>query len=167
MDDLIIVGAGPSGLAAAHEEVGRGARVLVLERLDRVGGLSRATVFDGNLFDVGPHRFFTKNQEVYQLFVNTVGKDLLKVPRLTRIFYNNKYFDYPLTSLNALLGAGVISSLSILSSYAIARARRAFNEPRIQNFEDWVVDCFGRRLACGCLWFARPQINYARSCRGE
>ena len=82
-DDLIVIGAGPSGLAAAHEAVGRGARVLVLERLDCVGGLSRTTVFEGNRFDVGPHRFFTKNQEVHKLFVETAGEDLLKVPRRT------------------------------------------------------------------------------------
>src|SRR5215472_10902241 len=144
VDDLIVVGGGPSGLAAAHEAVGRGAKVLVLERLAEVGGLSRTTVFQGNRFDVGPHRFFTTNQEIYQLFVNTAGGDLLKVPRLTRIFYNNRYFNYPLTPLNALFGVGLISSLSILSSYTSTRARRAFSEQPIQNFEDWVVDRFGK-----------------------
>jgi protoporphyrinogen oxidase len=145
-DDLIVIGAGPSGLAAAHEAVGRGARVLVLERLDCVGGLSRTTVFEGNRFDVGPHRFFTKNQEVHKLFVETAGGDLLTVPRRTRIFYNNKYFNYPLTPLNALFGVGLHSSLSILSSYTKTRARRAFREPPIRNFEEWVVDQFGSSL---------------------
>src|SRR5262245_51828239 len=69
MDDLVIVGGGPSGLAAAHEAVGRGAKAVVLERLPVVGGLSRTTAFEGSRFDVGPHRFFTKNQEVHRLFV--------------------------------------------------------------------------------------------------
>ena len=95
---------------------------------------------------MGPHRFFTKNQEVHGLFVETVAEDLLKVPRLTRIFYNNKYFNYPLTPLNALFGVGLLSSLSMLSSYTMARAARALGDPPIRNFEDWVVDQFGRRL---------------------
>ncbi len=146
MDDLVIVGGGPSGLSAAYEAVGRGAKVTVLERLDRVGGLSRTTNFDGSRFDVGPHRFFTKNQEVHDLFVKIASEDLLNVPRLTRIFYNKTYFNYPLTPLNALFGVGVLSSISILSSYMIARARHALGKSHINNFEDWIVDHFGRRL---------------------
>jgi protoporphyrinogen oxidase len=146
VDDLIIVGGGPAGLAAAQEAVGHGAKTVVLERLDRVGGLSRTTTFDGNRFDIGPHRFFTKNEEVHKLFVKTAAEDLLNVPRLTRIFYNNTYFNYPLTPLNALFGVGVLPSMSIFSSYLMAQARRTIGEPSIVNFEDWVVDRFGRSL---------------------
>jgi protoporphyrinogen oxidase len=146
LDDLVIIGAGPSGLAAAHQAVRLGAKVSVLERLKVVGGLARTTKFQGSRFDIGPHRFFTKNQEVRELFVEALGEDLLAVPRLSRIFYEDKYFDYPLTPLNALFGVGVPASLSMLSSYAMARARRALGEPSIQNYEDWVVDRFGRRL---------------------
>jgi protoporphyrinogen oxidase len=145
-EDLVIVGGGPSGLAAAHEAICHGAKALVLERLAVVGGLARTTVFEGNRFDVGPHRFFTKNEEIRGLFVKTVAEDLLTVPRLTRIFYNNKYFNYPLSPLNALLGVGFLTSFSIMSSYTMARARRAVVEPPIENFEDWVVDRFGRQL---------------------
>ena len=87
-----------------------------------------------------------QNQEVHRLFVETVAEDLLKVPRLTRIFYNNKYFNYPLTPLNALFGVGLSSGLSILSSYTVTRARRALGGRPVESFEDWVVDQFGRRL---------------------
>ena len=62
MHDLVIVGGGPSGLAAAYEAVGRGAKAVVLERLHRVGGLPRTTNFEGRRVDVGPHRLFTKKQ---------------------------------------------------------------------------------------------------------
>jgi len=146
MDDVVVVGGGPSGLAAAYEIVGQGGKPVVLERLDRVGGLSRTTEFEGCRFDIGPHRFFTKNAEVHNLFVNTIANDLLSVPRQTRIFYKNTYFDYPLTPLNAISGVGVLSSISIFSSYLVASARSAIGTRRIENFEDWVVDRFGRRL---------------------
>jgi len=146
IDDIVVIGGGPSGLAAAHEAAGHAAKSVVLERLDSVGGLSRTTAFKGSRFDIGPHRFFTKNQEVHELFVKIVSKDLLNVPRMTRIFYNNKYFNYPLTPLNALFGVGVTSSISIFSSYVMAKARRAIGEPPMASFEDWVVDRFGRQL---------------------
>jgi protoporphyrinogen oxidase len=146
MDDIVIVGGGPSGLAAAHEAARRGARVTVLEKFDRVGGLARTMDFEGNRFDIGPHRFFTKNQEMHALFVDTIGEDLVNVKRLTRIFYNNKYFDYPLTPLNALFGVGITSTAAIFSSYLAARLRRVAGTLDMQSFEDWVVDRFGYRL---------------------
>ena len=62
--DVVIIGGEPSGLAAAYEAAGRGASVSIFERLDIVGGLSRTIPFQGNRFDIGPHRFFTKNAEV-------------------------------------------------------------------------------------------------------
>src|SRR5215467_12783627 len=102
--DIVVVGGGPSGLAAALEAVGQGASVTVLERLRQVGGLSRTIEREGNRWDIGPHRFFTKNREVQNLFVDVVGEDLINVKRMTRIFYRNKYFNYPLTPLNALFG---------------------------------------------------------------
>ena len=66
--DVVIIGGGPSGLAAAYEAAGQGASVSVFERLDIIGGLSRTIPFQGNRFDIGPHRFFTKNAEVRELF---------------------------------------------------------------------------------------------------
>jgi phytoene dehydrogenase-like protein len=77
-------------MAAALETVRRGAKVVVLERLDRVGGLARTVECDGNRFDIGPHRFFTLNDEVRQLFVDVCDDDLVNVPRLTRIYYKSK-----------------------------------------------------------------------------
>jgi protoporphyrinogen oxidase len=146
MKDIVIVGGGPSGLAAAYEAASQGARTVVVERLDRVGGLARTLDFDGARFDIGPHRFFTKNAEVQSLFVDVAGEDLVTVPRLTRILYNDTYFNYPLTPLNALFGVGVVASTRIFGSYVAARARRATGIERIDSFEDWVVDRFGRRL---------------------
>jgi protoporphyrinogen oxidase len=124
--DIVTVGGGPSGLAAAYEAVGHGASTIVLERLDRLGGLARTEEFEGSRWDIGPHRFFTRNREVHDLFLQVTGEDLIRVPRLTRILYNNKLFDYPLTPLNALFGVGMLTSLSIFADYGLARARGRF-----------------------------------------
>jgi protoporphyrinogen oxidase len=145
-NDIVVIGGGPSGLAAAHEAVGRGARVIVVERLDQVGGLARTLEFEGSRFDIGPHRFFTKNDEVRNLFTEVLGDDLISVPRLTRILHDGVYFDYPLTPLNAATGIGLRAGLEIAGSYGVARMRAALAPRPIESFEDWVVDRFGARL---------------------
>jgi protoporphyrinogen oxidase len=146
MHDVVIVGAGPAGLSAAHEAVTHGAAVVVLERLAVVGGLSRTTEFRGSRFDVGPHRFFTKNDEVRQLFISQLGDNLVRVARKTRIFSAGTYFDYPLTPLNAMFGIGVRRGIGVAASYGSARMRALSTQAPIDTFEDWIIDRFGSHL---------------------
>jgi protoporphyrinogen oxidase len=146
MNDVVIVGAGPSGITAAYEIVRHGGSVTVIERLDRVGGLSRTIPHDGCLFDIGPHRFFTKNEEVRQLFADVVAEDLVRVRRLTRIYFKHRFFNYPLKPANALFGLGVLDSAAILGSYLSRQVIRAIAPREPKNFEEWVTDQFGARL---------------------
>ena len=146
MYDLIIIGAGPAGLTAAYELSDSDKKVLVLEKKPQVGGLAETKVFDDYRYDIGPHRFFTKNQEVYDLFLNVLDKDAVEVNRKTRILFKNSYFDYPLTPLNALFGLGIFESILIGLSYIFARIKSYIGITKINNFEDWVVDKFGRKL---------------------
>ena len=146
MYDVIIIGAGPAGLTAAYELSDSNKRVLVLEKKPQVGGLAETKVFGDYRYDIGPHRFFTKNQEVYDLFLNVLDKDAVEVNRKTRILFKNSYFDYPLTPVNALFGLGIFESISIGLSYIFARIKSYVGITKINNFEDWVVDRFGRKL---------------------
>lgn len=146
MDDIVIVGAGPSGLTAAREAASHGARTIVVEQLDQVGGLARTIEFGGSRFDIGPHRFFTKNREVHELYARILGDERVKVSRLTRILHDRRYFNYPLTPANAVFGIGPIEGMAIAVSYAAARLRAAVAPRPTDNFEDWIVDRFGRRL---------------------
>src|SRR5207248_441850 len=101
---------------------------------------------DGCKYDIGPHRFFTRNEEVNQLFRDVVAEDLVRVPRLTRILYNSKLFDYPLTPVNALFGVGLQSSSAIIGSYLWTRLREWITPREPRNFEEWVTKQFGSRL---------------------
>ena len=146
MYDVIIIGAGPAGLTAAYELSDSGKKVLILEKKPRVGGLAETKVYGDYRYDIGPHRFFTKNKEVYDLFLKVLDDDAVAVKRKTRILFKNSYFDYPLTPLNALFGLGIVESITIGFSYIIARLKSYLRITKINNFEDWVVDRFGRKL---------------------
>jgi protoporphyrinogen oxidase len=140
---VVVVGAGPAGLTSAYELARRGVPVLVLEAGDRVGGLAQTAEYRGFRFDIGGHRFFTKVPMVIELWRSMLGTDFIRRPRLSRIYYNGKFFDYPLKPINALKNLGLVSSFAILCSYVWSRLRPI--RPEV-SFEDWVINRFGRRL---------------------
>ena len=140
---FIIIGAGPAGLAAAYELARQGRQLLVLEKADKVGGLSRTEVYNGYRFDIGGHRFLTKHAEVQQLWEEMLGADFPQVPRLSRLFYQNRFFKYPLDFFDTLVNLGLLESLLIVGSYLKAQWRP---HPEEATFEQWVINRFGRRL---------------------
>lgn len=140
---IVIIGAGPAGLTAALELARIGQKVLVLEAGPRVGGLSQTVEHNGFRFDIGGHRFFSKIPVVTELWRSVIGSDFIRRPRLSRIYYNGVFFDYPLKPMNALQGLGPIRSVGILASYVMAQLKPIHPEV---SFEDWVTNRFGRRL---------------------
>ena len=140
MHDVLIIGGGPAGLAAGLEAVTHGMKPLILEGSDDIGGLCRTYEKDGFRFDVGGHRFFTKNREVGDLWDDLLGDDLLQRQRLSRIYYNNKFFHYPLQIGNAIRGLGAIASARVFLSYVKARLHQTGTDV---TFEDWVSRRFG------------------------
>lgn len=140
----VIVGAGPAGLTAAYELTRHRHSCVVLEAdPERVGGISRTDVYKGYRFDIGGHRFFSKSGEINRLWKEILGEEFLTRSRLSRIYYNRKFFHYPLKPADALLKLGPVVSARILASYLKARLRPVRPE---RTFEDWVVNRFGRLL---------------------
>jgi protoporphyrinogen oxidase len=143
-DRVVIIGAGPAGLTAAYELATKtSARVTVLEGDQVVGGISRTVQYNGYRFDLGGHRFFTKIPPVQRMWREILGDEFIRVPRLSRIYYNGKFFDYPLRAMNALKGVGLINAALIVASYVKWHYRPYQVE---ENFEQWVTNRFGRRL---------------------
>jgi protoporphyrinogen oxidase len=140
----IIVGAGPAGLTAGYELSKLGIPAIILEKDACVGGLSRTVDYKGYRFDIGGHRFFTKVDFVRDLWSEILGEeDLLERPRLSRIHYQRKFFDYPIRPAKALLGLGPLEGLRIVGSYLYAQL---FPSQVEETFEQWVCNRFGRRL---------------------
>src|SRR5207244_11567883 len=116
------VRAGPAGLHDAYELSRNGIRSTVREAEPRfVGGLARTVETNGYRFDIGGHRFFSKSQEIEDLWTEILGDEMLSRERLSRIYYRNKYFDYPLKATNALLNMGPGATLRCRLRYPRAR----------------------------------------------
>jgi len=140
---VIIIGAGPAGLTAAYELEKRGCKSIILEAGNDVGGISKTVSYKSYRFDIGGHRFFSKSPYVNQLWREILGDDFLERPRLSRIYYRGRFFDYPLKALNALSGLGSFEAFRVMLSYAKSQA---LPHRRDKNFEDWVSNRFGYRL---------------------
>jgi protoporphyrinogen oxidase len=141
---VLIIGAGPAGLTVGAELVKAGYRVTVFEKDPAyVGGLARTVQHNGFRFDIGGHRFFSKNPLVTAWWRERLPGDFLKVRRLSRIYYDGKYFNYPLKALNAFWNLGSWTSFRCLASYIRARLFPVMPET---SFQDWVSNRFGKVL---------------------
>ncbi len=140
---VVVIGGGPAGLTAAYELSKHDVPAVVLEADRVVGGIARTVNYKGYLFDIGGHRFFTKWDEVQSIWDEVLEGKFLTRPRLSRIYYQKKFFYYPLRPANALLGLGLIETVRIISSYL---RTRLFPHTQEENLEQWVSNRFGRRL---------------------
>src|SRR6188472_2075646 len=77
----VVMGAGPGGLCSAYVLSKAGVPTTVLEKAPFVGGLARTiqrqTEYGEFRFDIGGHRWFTKNDELNDLFREVVAEELL------------------------------------------------------------------------------------------
>jgi protoporphyrinogen oxidase len=140
---VIVAGGGPAGLTAAYELSKRGAKAVVYEVEQSVGGISKTVEYRGYKFDLGGHRFFTKIAAVRRIWEDVMGDGFMVRPRLSRIYYKGKFYNYPLKIGNVFLNLGVFESLRIFLSFLKAKAAPY---PREDSFEEYVVNRFGRRL---------------------
>ena len=142
--DVAIIGAGPAGLTAAYQLTKLGYSVTVIEKDPvYVGGISRTVEHDGFRFDIGGHRFFSKSKEVVDLWNEILPDDFIERPRMSRIYYEGKFYSYPLRGFEALMNLGIWRSTMCMLSYAKAKAFPT-KDPR--SFEQWVVNQFGHKL---------------------
>jgi protoporphyrinogen oxidase len=146
LDPVVIIGGGPAGVAAAYELSKNGVQSVVVESGERIGGLSRTLPHKDALWDVGPHRFFTRNQEIRGLFAEVLGADATSVDRLTRIFYSGKLFNYPISLMDTLQKVGPAQALGFMFSYLGQRVVNLCDRREPKSFEDWTVAQFGRSL---------------------
>src|SRR5438132_3938655 len=116
-----VLGGGPAGLTAAHVLGRQGVRATLFEADGVVGGIAKTVEFNGYRFDLGGHRFYTKLKQVERLWESLAGDEFMTRPRLSRIYYDGKYFSYPLTSKDVLGRLGLWESSLCALSYLWAQ----------------------------------------------
>ena len=142
--DVAIIGAGPAGLTAGYLLTKRGFSVAIIEKDHTyVGGISRTVEHEGYRFDIGGHRFFSKSKQVVDLWNEILPDDFIQRPRMSRIYYEGKFYSYPLRAFEALWNLGIVRSTLCMASFAKAKA---FPRRQVKSFEDWTVNQFGQKL---------------------
>jgi protoporphyrinogen oxidase len=148
--DTLIVGAGPAGLAAAMTLARAGKDFIVIERQGVVSGLSKTHEFrEGDLVfrtDTGPHRFFSRNPQLYRFMESLLGNRWIRVKRQTRQFIDGKFYDYPVNAVQALRNIGPLRAARMLADYFWARIKYGLLRRPVRNFADYVYSRFGRSL---------------------
>ncbi len=141
---VVVVGAGPAGLTAAYVLAKKGVTSTVLESDTVVGGISRTAEREGWRFDIGGHRFFTKVQAVEDLWFEILGPDdFLRRPRLSRVYYRGKFYDYPIVPMNVLKNIGPVEAVRCVLSYLWVRIHPPRDKATLEGF---VASRFGWRL---------------------
>jgi protoporphyrinogen oxidase len=139
----VVLGAGPAGLTAGYLLAKEGLPVLVLEAHEKVGGLAMTEERDGYRFDLGGHRFFTKSKEVDDLWHEVLDEEFLLRPRMSRIYWNKRYLDYPLRGPDVIRKLGPVELTRAFFSYLVAAVKPKGKE---DSLEEWVSNRFGKRL---------------------
>ncbi|HSB31851.1 MAG TPA: FAD-dependent oxidoreductase [Candidatus Sulfobium mesophilum] len=145
-NDIMILGGGLTGLSAGCVLTRAGRRVEVFECESHVGGLSKTIEKDGFRFDIGGHRFFTKDRRIDSFVKGLMGEELISVSRTSKIYLRNKYFDYPLKPINAVFGLGIPVTCRIMADYGAEKIRGFIKTADNVSLEDWVVSNFGRTM---------------------
>ena len=141
---VVVIGAGPAGLTAARLLAEAGDPVVVVEADDVVGGISRTVERDGWRFDIGGHRFFTKVKPVEAFWHEVLPpEDFLLRPRMSRIFYDGKFYDYPIKLGNALSNLGLAEAFRCGLSFLWVRVRPPKD---LTTLEGYIVSNYGWRL---------------------
>lgn len=147
MKIIAIIGGGPSGLGCASElskQKKIDQKVIILDKNNTVGGLSRSIVYKKHIFDLGPHRFFTKNKIVLKLWKNILGNELMSVKRRTRILYNGTLFTYPIELGEILRKISIGDKIQIITSFIHSKFSLFSDKPK--SFEEWCIKNFGKKL---------------------
>lgn len=142
---IAVIGAGPAGITAAYQLTKKGVPVDLYEASPFVGGMARSIELWGQTVDIGPHRFFSSDPRVNKIWLEAVGKDYEMVNRLTRIFFRNKFYHYPIKAFDALSNLGLVEAVRCVGSYGWQKIKPGKTELG-DTFESWVTARFGKRL---------------------
>jgi protoporphyrinogen oxidase len=143
---IVIVGAGPTGLAAGYRlrELGH-TNFVMLEARHKVGGLaSSETSPNGFIYDIGGHVLFSHYEYFDRLFDKLMGDEYQELVREAWVWMFDRFVPYPLQNNIRNLPKEVV--LEIVLGLVEAQ-REPLDLGRIENFEQLIMKQFGAGLA--------------------
>lgn len=95
--NISILGGGLAGLSMAYflqndEQIGE---IHIFEKEDVVGGLCRSFMHRNRSMDIGPHIFFSKDEQTLKFMLELLGENVEKHRRSNRILYQGRMIQYP------------------------------------------------------------------------
>jgi len=143
---VAVIGAGLAGLSCAYELAKAGHTVTIVEKEAEVGGLGRSWQKNGYWLDYGPHRFHSRNKELIRHLYEVMDNEVVTRDRLSRIYMQGKFFNYPLKLSNVLTALPKGIMVRAIWDYMWVRMRQWFKPIPDSNFENWVTKRFGKTL---------------------
>lgn len=139
---VVVVGAGVTGLVTAHLLAEAGAKVIVIEREEEIGGLAKSFVYDdGFVFDIGPHRFYTANPNISTYLDRVLNRHATFFPRKSEVYFQGDYYRWPLHPKNLLQLPPALAARSF-ADLAVNGMKTYGNT----SFEDYVLRQYGPTL---------------------
>ncbi len=143
---VVILGAGPAGLAVGHELSANGTKVTVFERNGYIGGLCRTLDHQGYKFDLGGHRWFTKNEALNRWFRRLMDGEYIMVNRISRIYSGGKFYNYPINFGDIVRNTTPLTVLHAGFSFLWASLGQVVRSKPITNMRDAYTAQFGAKL---------------------
>jgi protoporphyrinogen oxidase len=138
---VVVVGAGVAGLVSAHLLLEAGVPVVVVERQPEIGGLAKSFVYDGFVFDCGPHRFHVENPNVKRYLERVLADRATYFPRRSEVYFEGSYYNWPLHPKN-LLQLPKDLAVRSLGDLAFGGLKKYTSD----TFEDYVLRQYGPTL---------------------
>lgn len=135
--DTVILGAGPAGLSAAYSLARADQSVVVIEKEAMPGGLCRTFDFHGNFFDLGPHVFIHRSEEIGALLHELGGEQLREITHIEGIYFEGKLYD---SLLDAVVDLNMVSKMRAMAGLLMRRARPI---QRVISCEDGLINSYG------------------------
>jgi len=143
-EDVLILGAGPTGMSVALELQRAGRRFVIVEKDRYVGGLAKTYRFGAFRADHGPHRY-VEHSRYFKLIKNVIPQHWIKVNRCCAIYVDGKFCNHPPDWQNALGIIGVPRIARFALDIMLEKVKSHGRIPR--NCEEYLTYKFGKTLA--------------------
>lgn len=143
---IVILGGGPTGLAAAYRLSQMGRKVVLLEKEKHLGGLSATLKKDGFLYEFGPHAFHLKDPAITDWLKDLLGRDFRIIPTHTHVLIDGELLNYPLSAGELLRKIKPTLGFRIIFEYFYAYFKNRVKPQKIVSFQDWGLVNFGPTL---------------------